>query len=185
MADSKVAKRYAKSFLGLVSEKGQLEDAFKDMSLIQRTASESRELAVMFNSPVVNTEKKVSILKAVYGSKVSEATMLFLTLITNKRREGAIPAIADSFVTQYNVLKGITTAVVTSAAVLSDDAKKRIQEMVQKEVGGTVDLKMEVNPELIGGFILRIGDKQLDTSIFSKIGDIRQEITTNAFVKGI
>ena len=185
MADSKVAKRYAKSFLGLVSEKGQLEEAFNDMSLIQRTTSENHDLAVMFNSPVVNTDKKISILKAIYGKDVSEATMLFLTLITNKRREGNIPAIADSFISQYNVVKGITTAVVTSAAVLSDDAKKRIEDIVQKEVGGTVQLKMEVNPELIGGFILRIGDKQLDTSIFSKIGDIRQEITTNAFVKGI
>lgn len=185
MADSKVAKRYAKSFLGLVSEKGQLEEAYKDMSLIQRTASESRDLEVMFNSPVINTDKKISILEALYGKELSKATMLFLTLITKKRREGAIPAIADSFVAQYNTLKGITTAVVTSAAVLSDDAKKRIQDIVQKEVGGTVQLEMEVNPELIGGFVLRIGDKQLDTSILNKIGDIRQEFITNAFVKGI
>ena len=185
MADSKVAKRYAKSFLGLVSEKGELEEAYKDMSLIQRTASECRELAVMFNSPVVSTDKKISILEALYGKKLSKATMLFLILITKKRREGAIPAIADSFVAQYNILKGITTAVVTSAAILSDDAKKRIQEIVQKEVGGTVELKMEVNPDLIGGFVLRIGDKQLDTSILNKIGDIRQEFITNAFVKEI
>ncbi|MFT4544706.1 MAG: F-type H+-transporting ATPase subunit delta [Bacteroidia bacterium] len=186
MAQTKVATRYAKSLLGLVAEKGNLEEAFKDMSLIQKTCSENRDLVVLLKSPVVNTEKKISILNSVYGKNVGEVTMLFINLITKNRREGALPEIADAFIAQYKVLKGITTAVVTSAAVLADDAKKKIEALVQKEVGGgTVDLEMEVNPELIGGFILRIGDKQLDTSILSKIGDLRQEFKNNSFAKGI
>jgi F-type H+-transporting ATPase subunit delta len=183
MVDSKVAKRYAKSFLGLVSEKGQLEEAFNDMSLVQKTVSENHDLAIMFKSPVVNTDQKVSILNSIYGKHISKPSMSFLTLITKKRREGAIPEIADSFIAQYKAQKGITTALVTSAAVLSDDAKKKIQGLVQKEVGGTVELKMEINPELIGGFILRIGDKQLDTSIFNKIGELRQEFSKNYYDK--
>lgn len=186
MAQIKVASRYAKSLLGLVAEKGNMEEAFKDMSLIQKTCSENRDLVVLLRSPVVNTEKKVSILNTVYGKNVSEVTMLFINLIAKNRREGALPEIADAFVSQYKAMKGITTAVVTSAAVLTDDAKKKIQDLVQKEVGGgTVELQMEINPELIGGFILRIGDKQLDTSILSKVGDLRQEFKNNSFAKGI
>ena len=185
MAQIKVASRYAKSLLGLVAEKGNMEEAFKDMSLIQKTCSENRDLVVLLKSPVVNTEKKVSILNTVYGKEVSEVTMLFINLITKNRREGSLPEIADAFVSQYKAMKGITTAVVTSATVLADDAKKKIQDLVQKEVGGTVEIEMEINPELIGGFILRIGDKQLDTSILSKIGDLRQEFKNNSFVKGI
>ena len=186
MAQIKVASRYAKSLLGLVAEKGNMEEAFKDMTLIQKTCSENRDLVVLLRSPVVNTEKKVSILNTVYGKNVSEVTMLFINLIAKNRREGALPEIADAFVSQYKAMKGITTAVVTSAAVLTDDAKKKIQDLVQKEVGGgTVELQMEINPELIGGFILRIGDKQLDTSILSKVGDLRQEFKNNSFAKGI
>ena len=185
MAQIKVASRYAKSLLGLVAEKGNLEDAFNDMSLIKKTCSENRDLVVLLKSPVVNTEKKASILNSVYGKNVSEVTMLFINLITKNRREGALPEIADAFIAQYKAMKGITTAVVTSAAVLADDAKKKIQDLVQKEVGGTVELQMEINPELIGGFILRIGDKQLDTSILSKIGDLRQEFKNNSFVKEV
>lgn len=185
MAQVKVAKRYAKSFLGLVSEKGKLEEAFADMTLIQKTTSENRELVNMLKSPVVNTDKKVGILKSIYGNNLSEATMLFLTLVTNKRREGAIPEIAEAFIGQYNLLKGITTAVVSSAAVLSEDAKKRIHEIVQKEVGGIIQLETEVNPELIGGFVLRIGDKQLDTSILNKVEGLRQEFMNKSFEKGI
>ncbi|MBL4587411.1 MAG: ATP synthase F1 subunit delta [Flavobacteriales bacterium] len=185
MAQVKVAKRYAKSFLGLVSEKGKLEEAFADMSLIQKTTSENRELVNMLKSPVVNTDKKISILTSIYGGKLSEATMLFLTLVTKKRREGALSEIATEFIAQYKLVKGITTAVVSSAAILSDDAKKRIHAIVLKEVGGTIELETEVNPELIGGFVLRIGDKQLDTSIISKVEDLRQELISSSYVKGI
>lgn len=185
MAQTKVATRYAKSYLGLASEKGILEDAFNDMSLVQRTTSDNRELAVMLKSPVINTDKKVAILEAIYGKALSKPTMLFLTLITEKRREGAIAEIATEFVAQYKVLKGITTAKVTSATVLADDAKKKILALVEKEVGGKVELETEVNPELIGGFVLRIGDKQLDTSILNKVAELRQEFIENSFVKSI
>ena len=185
MAQIKVASRYAKSLLSLVAEKGNMEEAFKDMTLIQKTCSENRDLVVLLRSPVVNTEKKVSILNTVFEKNVGKVTLLFINLITKNRREGALPEIADAFVSQYKAMKGITTAVVTSATVLADDAKKKIQDLVQKEVGGTVEIVMEINPELIGGFILRIGDKQLDTSILSKIGDLRQEFKNNSFVKEI
>ena len=186
MAQTKVATRYAKSLLGLVAEKGNLEEAFNDIQLIKKTVSENRELLVLLKSPVVNAEKKISILTAIFEKNVSEVTMLFINLITQNRRESALPEIADAFIAQYKEMKGITTAIVTSAAVLSDEAKRKIQDIVLKEVGGgTVELEMGINPELIGGFILRIGDKQLDTSILSKVGDLRQEFKNNSFAKGI
>ena len=185
MAQTKVATRYAKSLLGLVAEKGNLEEAFNDMLLIKKTASENRDLVVLLKSPVVTTEKKVSILSAIYEKHVSKVTMLFIVLIAKNRREGVLPEIADAFIAQYKQMKGITTAVVTSATLLTDDAKKKIQTIVQKEVGGTVEIEMEINPELIGGFVLRIGDKQLDTSILSRIADLRQEFMINSFAKGI
>lgn len=185
MAQTKVATRYAKSLLDLVAEKGNLEEAFNDMTLVKQATSENRDLVVLLKSPVVNTEKKVSILTAIFEKKVSKVTMLFITLITKNRREGALAEIADAFIAQYKTMKGITTAVVTSATVLADDAKKKIEALVQKEVGGTVELQTEINPELIGGFILRIGDKQLDTSILSKISDLRQEFSNNSFAKEI
>jgi F-type H+-transporting ATPase subunit delta len=185
MAQTKVATRYAKSLLGLVAEKGNLEEAFNDMLLINKTVSENHDLHVLLKSPVVNAEKKVSILTAIFEKHVSKVTMLFIALITKNRRESALPEIADAFVAQYKAMKGITIASVTSATVLVDDAKKKITDLVQKEVGGTVELETEINPELIGGFILRIGDKQLDTSILSKIGDLRQEFMNKSFAKGI
>jgi F-type H+-transporting ATPase subunit delta len=185
MAQTKVATRYAKSLLDLVAEKGNLEEAFNDMLLIKKTTSENRDLVVLLKSPVVTTEKKVSILSAIYEKHVSKVTMMFIVLIAKNRREGVLAEIADAFIAQYKQMKGITTAVVTSATLLTEEAKKKIQTIVQKEVGGTVEIEMEINPDLIGGFVLRIGDKQLDTSILSRIADLRQEFMTNSFAKGI
>lgn len=183
MAQTKVGSRYAKAFLGLVAEKGKLDVAIKDMEMVSKTISENHDLAVLLKSPVVNTDKKISILKSIYQKQVSDVTMLYIELITKNRREGVLGEIAESFIAQYKSMKDITTATVTSAAVLSDAAKKRIEEIVKKEVGGTVELSMEVNPELIGGFVLRIGDKQLDTSILSKISELKQEFGKNFYEK--
>lgn len=183
MAQTKVGSRYAKAFLGLVNEKGKLDVAIKDMEMVHKTISENRDLQVLLKSPVINTDKKVGILKKIYEKQVSDVTMLYLELITKNRREGVLGEISEAFIAQYNAMKDITTATVTSAAVLSDAAKKRIEEIVQKEVGGTVELSMEVNPELIGGFVLRIGDKQLDTSILSKISELKQEFGKNFYEK--
>lgn len=178
MAQTKVATRYAKSLLDLAVEKGTLEEAYNDMLVVKNTCNNNRDLVVLLKSPVVNTEKKLSILTAIFQKNVSEATMLFISLITKNKRENVLVDVANAFVEQYKKAKGITTAVVTSAAVLTKEAMAKIEALVQKQVGGTVELITEVNPELIGGFILRIGDKQLDTTILSKIGDIRQEFKT-------
>ncbi len=183
MAHTKVGSRYAKAFLGLVAEKGKLDVAIKDMELVHKTISENRELAVLLKSPVVNTDKKVSIFNSIFKKHVSDVTMLYLELIAKNRRESALAEIAESFIAQYKTMKGITTAVVTSAAVLTDAAKKRIEELVQKEVGGTVELETQINPELIGGFVLRIGDQQLDTSILSKVNGLKQEFGANFYEK--
>lgn len=183
MAHTKAASRYAKSFLGLVAEKGNLDEAIKDMELVQKTISENRELLVLLKSPVVKTDKKISILESIYGKHLSKVSMLFLNLIAKNRRESVLPEIVEAFIAQYKTMKGITPATVTSAAVLSDDAKKRIQELVQKQVGGTVELTTLVNPELIGGFVLRIGDQQLDTSILAQISELKQEFGKNFYEK--
>lgn len=181
MAGSKVASRYAKAFLELVSEKGELDKALSDMELVLSTTEENRELLMLLKSPVVNTDKKVKILSEIYGKQLSEASMLFIKLIAKNRRESALQEIAKAFVAQYKAIKGITSATVTSATVLSDDAKKKIADLVQKEVGGTVELSTEINPDLIGGFVLRIGDKQLDTSILNKVNKLKQEFGKNLY----
>ena len=185
MQDTKVAIRYAKSLVALVAEKGLLESAYKDMLLINEAVSGSRELRLMLQSPVINAPRKLAVLNAIFDKDLSEATGLFLALLTKNGREDILGEIALSFIAQYKVLKGITTAKVVSAMVLTEDVKQRILDIVSKEVGGKVELEASVNPDLIGGFVLSIGDKQLDTSIQNKVNALRQEFGTNTFLSKI
>lgn len=183
MQETKVAIRYAKSLLGLVAEKGQLDEAYRDMVLIHEAVSGSHELRVMLNSPVISSDRKLAVLNAIFDKQLGEATRLFLALLTKNGREDVLGGVAASFLAQYKELKGITTAKVVSASVLTDDVRKRILDILSKEVGGEVELEVSVNPELIGGFVLSIGDRQLDTSILSKVNALRQELGTAHFVK--
>lgn len=185
MQDTKVAIRYAKSLLGLAEEKGLTDVAYADMSLIHEAVSGSRELRVMLQSPVISGDKKLAVLNAIFGKDLSEITRLFLALLTKNGREDALGDTAESFIAQYKELKGITVAKVVSATVLTDDVKERILDIVSKEIGRKVELEVSVNPELIGGFVLSIGDKQLDTSILSKLNGLRQEFATGNFTRSI
>jgi len=183
MVESKVSKRYAKSLLDLAEQTGHLERAYADMKLVHATLAASRDLDAMFRSPVIGTDKKLGVINAVFGTSVGELVSKFMKLITEKGREAHLMAIADSFVKLYNLRKGITEAVVTSATMLSPDARERVLAIVKQNVGGEVQLKEVVNPDLIGGFMLRIGDRQIDTSILTQVRKMRKEFGKNLYVK--
>lgn len=183
MAESRVAKRYAKSLLDLATELKEQETAFNDMQLLVDTIEANRDLAVMLNSPVINAEKKLAVLDKVFSTRLSKLSYKFIELITTKGREGQLRDIAKNFVAQYKKGKDINTATVISSAKLMPDAFKKIEALVVDHTGGTVELVETVDPELIGGFILRIGDQQLDTSIKSKLNDLRAEFDSNLYEK--
>lgn len=183
MAESRVAKRYAKSLLDLSAELKEQESAFNDMQLLVDTIEANRDLAIMLNSPVINSEKKLAVIDKIFSDKLSKLSYKFIELITNKGRETQLRDIAKNFIAQYKAGKFITTATVTSSAKLLPDAFKKIEDIVVKHAGGTVELVETVDPELIGGFILRIGDQQLDTSIKSKLNDLRAEFDDNLYEK--
>lgn len=183
MAESKVAKRYAKSLLGLATELNQQDAAFADMSLLSNTIERSHDLGTLLSSPVVRPDLKQSIMDKVFAGQFSEVTTKFINLIIEKGRESQLRYIASNFVAQYKAGKGINTATVRTASKLLPDAFAKIEAIVKQQTGGEIELKEIVDPELIGGFVLRIGDQQLDTSILSELNDLRGEFDKNLYEK--
>lgn len=183
MASAKLSRRYAKSLLGLVIEQGTADAAYNDMELILKACKESKELNSVLKSPIINADKKLAILKEVFGSTISPITMAFLELLTKKGREADVKDIADSFVSLYKEGKGIETATVFSASKLTDESRKKVLELVKAGTDKQVELVEQVDPSLIGGFILRVKDKQVDASISSKIREMRQDFSKNLYVK--
>lgn len=183
MYGTKVATRYAKSLIKLALEMGVLEKAYADMKLINSVCKESKDFALMLKSPIIKTDKKEKILKAVFQDKVNLMTMEFIQVITRKKRESYIEAIAESFVNQYKEHKKILTAVITTAFGLDDELRKKVLEVVKNAEKSEVELLEKVDKDIIGGFIIRVGDKQDDTSIIRKIKNLNRVFNENPYIK--
>ncbi|MCC7303681.1 MAG: ATP synthase F1 subunit delta [Bacteroidia bacterium] len=183
MKGSRLAVRYAKSLIDLAVEKGKVEQVYADMKLVQKTCKESHELELLFNSPIVKTDKKQAILKALFDGKVDAITSAYFQLMASKRRESYIPAIAESYIEKYKVRKKILTAVITTAYGLDDDVRAKVMKLVKDSYSSEVELVEKVDKNIIGGFILRIGDKQDDTSLLRKIKMLTRTFNENPYIK--
>lgn len=181
MRETRVASRYAKSLITLAVEKNQLEQVFKDMQLVFELTSENKELQILLKSPVIKADKKKAILNKILGGNVSEMTLAFVTIITSKSREYLLMDIAYAFVEQYKKLKGIITAELTSAIELPEDLKKKILDLLNPN-NQTVEVIEKINKDIIGGFIVRVDDKQVDASVQRKIAELKQEFSKNPYV---
>ncbi|WP_443936648.1 ATP synthase F1 subunit delta [Pedobacter sp. MW01-1-1] len=176
MSEIKVASRYAKSLIDLAVENNGLEAAFNDMVLFDKVVDNTPELEAILKNPIVPLDKKTGILKGIFADKVSPLTITFFNVVVSKGRSAVLYATSKQFIQQYNALKGIVTADVTSATALSADAKAQIVETVKKELNANqVIINEKVNEKLIGGFILKVGDRQFDASIASGLNKLKKE----------
>jgi F-type H+-transporting ATPase subunit delta len=183
MSELRVASRYAKSLLELAVEKKILEEVNKDMRLFDKVLQENRPLLLMLRNPVIKNDKKAAVLGQVFKGKINALTSAFFDLVSRKNREAALPAIAQEFFAQYNVHNNILKAQVTTTFPLTDDLRKRFQTTLVEATGKTIELEENVNPELIGGFILKIGDKQVDESLKSKLKEMKLKFKEDAYIK--
>ena len=178
---SKAGARYAKSLIDLSTEQNALEEIKNDMVLFEQIVDDNSELEAILKNPIVPLDKKLGILKDVFSNKVHKITNSFLQLVVNKGRSAILFDTAKQFVAQYNAIKGIVTAEVTSAIALTEASKAEVISLVKKEMGAKeVIVKEKVNENLIGGFILKVGDKQFDASIASGLNKLKKE-----FAQGI
>lgn len=175
-----VASRYAKALLDLAIEKGQLEAVYNDMLQLKDVCENSREFITFLNSPIIKSDKKITAIKAVFDGKISAITSGFLTIVASKRRESVFPEMANEFIEQYRAHKNVLTAVITSAKGLDAATKKQALDLVKAQLNGEVELVEKVDANIIGGFVLRVGDKQLDKSVSRQLSNLKKELTNKA-----
>ena len=184
MRNTRVTLRYAKSLLELAVEQNQLDACKADMENVVAACKESKDLSLLLKSPVVKTDKKVAILNEVFAS-FGTLSKSFINIITNKKREMLLEEIAERFLLVYKQHKGIESAVVTTAIPLDNDLRAAIQAFVEKHGGGQVELTEKVDEKLIGGAVIRMGDKQLDASVLRQINDLKQTFNKKPLHKGL
>jgi len=173
---SKAAARYAKSLIDLSTERNALQELMNDMVLFEEVVDQNSELEAILSNPIVPLDKKAGILSDIFGNKVHEITKSFLKLVVNKGRAGILFETSKQFISQYQFIKGIVTADVTSAIALTAASKAEVVSLVKKELGAKeVIVREKVDEKLIGGFILKVGDKQFDASIAGGLRKLKKE----------
>lgn len=175
MKSTKSAIRYAKAILELSSETNAVDQVAADMERIVEAGNDTGDFQVFLNSPVIKTDKKISILKVLF-SEFTDLTMSFIELITKNKREYLLTEIASAFVNLLKKQNGIVPISVTSAVKLEKQTLNQILEKLKSHVDGEFEVTEEVDPALIGGFIVRMEDKQIDASIASQLNRMKIEL---------
>jgi len=184
MAASRAASRYVKSLLDLAVEKNVLDDVHRDMLDFAKVCEENRALTLMLRNPIIKHDKKRDILEKIFKGKVNPLTMAILNIITQKNREPLLPEIAREFHLAYNQYKGVGQASVTTAVPL-DAATRAEFEKIARGLSDrkSVELKTTVDPDMIGGFVLNVGDRQIDASIKNKLKALKVKFSQNEYIK--
>ena len=184
MADSRVASRYVKSLLGLAVEQKALEVVHNDMQMFDRACRTNREFSNMLKNPIIKHEKKKDILEALFKGKVNPLTLAIISILTSKNREPLLPAIAHEFHNAYNEYKGVEKATVTTTIAVDSKLRGEIEGIVKKlSAKKQVELVEKIDKDLIGGFILNVGDRQIDASIKSKLKTLKVKFSENPYIK--
>jgi F-type H+-transporting ATPase subunit delta len=181
-----VAYRYARSLMELAQEKGVLAGVHEDMRLVGSTCAANRELVVLLNSPVVKADKKDRVLDQVFAGKVGQLTATFMGILVRKGRERLLPDVAQAFSELYKISKNIVVAHVSSAVPLSAGARAKVLAIAEKQhPGKSIELVEKVDPALIGGVTIRIGDELYDGTVSRRLADLRREFSKNPYIPAI
>lgn len=177
MKGVRAAVRYARAFQQLAQEKSLLDTVIVDVKLIHNTIQGSKDLALMLQSPLIKADKKSSVLSSIFEKKINELTLKFIQQIVSHKREGILAAICEEFIDIFNAIKNIAKVTVTTSTALTDALRSELVAKIKADYSlASVELTEKVDESLIGGMVLRIGDKQLDASIRRQLSDIKQEL---------
>ena len=184
MTQSRVSSRYVKSLLGLAVEQNAVEQVHNDMLLFSKVVDSNRDFKLMLGNPIIRHDKKREILEQIFKGKVHSLTMAIFDILTQKNRESILADIAREFHNAYNEYKGVGKATIATAVPLDQKLRSEFENMVKRYSNKKeVELIEKVDKDMIGGFVLNIGDKQIDASIRSKMKALKVEFSQNPYIK--
>ena len=177
-----VPRRYAQALTEEAQKAGSLDAVDADVALLTGTLDGSRELRLALTSPVVSTAKKGAVLDALFEGKVSDLSLRFLRLLVDKQRDGQIPAILDAYRALRDERTGTIEATVRTAKPLSAAERDRLQSALEARSASTVRMRVEIDPTLIGGLVVRLGDTVYDRSVRHQLETLRDQLAERAAV---
>ena len=179
MAVGRIAERYAGPLLDLAQDQ-KVEDAVKsDMEAFVKLCQENREFVLMLKSPVIPHLRKGEILKKIFQGKIQELTGKFFEIIVRKNRESILPEVAGHFLRLYNESKGIQEAKLTTSVAIDSALRKDFEKLVKSLSGKEPELEERVEPEILGGYQLELGDRKIDSTVRGQLRSLKLRFSRN------
>ena len=173
---SRAAIRYAKAIIEIATESNNTTAVNNDMKTIVSAIKESEELKDFLSNPIVNGTVKMNALSEIFPFLQTETKGLFQLLLANKRFE-ILSAIATQFNNLFDIASGVEKAVVTTAVPLTAELEVLVKNKLKEFSSNTISITNVVDASIIGGFVLRIGDKQYNASVANKLQQLKREFT--------
>jgi F-type H+-transporting ATPase subunit delta len=181
MATARVAARYAKALLSLAQERKEMDVVGRDLDLLSALFQDARDLVLLLQSPIIKSDKKQAVLDAVLQEHLGELVSSYLRILVNKGREGLVVDMVTEGQSQLRALRNIQSVSVTTAFPLTDSLRDQIMAQVAKVHKGDVDLTETVDPEILGGYMLKMGDQMIDASVKRHLRTLGRELTEHDY----
>ena len=168
-----ISVRYARALLKSALDANIDVQVYQEMQLLAKCYIEVPELRHTIDNPMLAKEKKQTLLlTAVGGDGASQLSKAFVALVLKEDRENMIQFMANSYVTLYRQQKNIIRGKLTTAVAVAPDTEQKMRQMVESKTKGTVEFETEVNPDIIGGFVLEYDTYRMDASVKSRLNAI-------------
>ena len=167
-----ISVRYARALLKSATEQ-QLDDAvYQEMQLLAKSYIDVPQLRQTIDNPMLSKDKKETLLLTAVGGEPTPLTRAFIALVLKEDREPVMQFIANSYVTLYRQQKNVIRGRLITAARVSPATEQKMRQMVESKTNGTVEFETEVNPDIIGGFIIEYDTYRMDASVKAKLNNI-------------
>jgi len=180
MVEQAVVKRYVGALFNAALHAHVVPDVEADLRAISDVFGHSPRLMSLLSAPLLDLRRKKQILTNVFAGRVNDLTLRFIVLLLDKRREEVLPAAFEEFSRLHYVHRGIKPGHLFVAQPVSDREVDAIAAVLGRRFGGTVELDVEVQPELIGGARVILGDTVLDGSVRRRLRRLRDHLTSPA-----
>lgn len=172
-----ISKAYGDALFELAVEKNELDSIAEQVNLLVNAFAENPELIKLLSHPKINKEEKINVIETIFKGRMSDDIVGFLVIIVEKDRGSEIADILNLFQAKVREYKKIGVALVTSAIELSTEQKQKVeQKLLQQTAYESFEVEYKVDASLIGGMIIRIGDRVVDSSIRSKLDNLTKEL---------
>ena len=168
-----ISVRYARALLKSATDAKVEDVVHQEMQLLAKSYVEVTQLRQTIDNPMLSKDKKELLLvTAVGGDNASPLSKAFIALVLKEDRENMVQFMANSYVTLYRKQKNVIRGKLTTAVAVAPETEQKMRHMVESKTQGTVEFETEVNPDIIGGFVLEYDTFRMDASVKSKLNSI-------------